>query len=333
MNKIYLTQTLSLKKEGDEFKGDISGVAYTGAVIPEHGWVKNLVIDLSTLKVAKEKTPILRDHITSQVAGHSKVDISEKEVTFTGKLSKKSKFGIEIMEMADDEFDWEMSLGVYGGRLLEIEKQTINGHYIESGTVLKDGLVREISVVALGADKDTSAQVFKLDNEGEFKPMLTKEQWIKLACACGGSDKTTPEELETKFAEGEEKAAELQKEIDALKSQIAAKQAEIDKLKEDGEVESREAELKSAIDAKGIELAEEKIKEAAKTKEKTEMLLSVIADMKKQETVPAHMRGKTDLGQSIKPEDTDKIRLQAEELVKEGKAKNFLEALSLVEVK
>ena len=92
---LYLRQNLTVDPE--QLKaGKFKGVAYSGKPIDEHGFLKNLIIDLSTLKVAKAKTPLLRDHMTSQVAGSGKVTIGDT-VEMEGTISKKSIYGSEII--------------------------------------------------------------------------------------------------------------------------------------------------------------------------------------------------------------------------------------------
>ena len=115
MNKIYLRQNLS----SDIKSGQIKGVAYSGSLIEQHGYLTNLIIDVSTLKVAKNKTPVLRDHNPSFVAGYGQViiDDGQKSVSIDGKLSNKNEYGKDIIDLAIDGFEWEMSIGVFGGQL------------------------------------------------------------------------------------------------------------------------------------------------------------------------------------------------------------------------
>lgn len=332
MNKIYLRQNLST----EEIKsGKITGVAYTGAVIKSHGFLQNLVIDLSTLTIKKEKTPLLRDHTPTQVAGHAKVVIGEN-VTIDGTLSKKSVYGQEIIDLSEDGFDWELSLGIFDGELVEFENEEYNGQMITHGVALKNGLLREVSVVALGADSDTTAEVFNVQRKGvQMKHTFTEESWTKFACACGGNKDSKPEELEGKFAENDKKVAALEEEIAALKEQVAAKQAEIDEAKAAEQTAARVASIKSAVEAKGIKLSEEKISEAGKTEEGTKLLLSVVEVMEVQaKKIDPKFAAKVDLGNgsSKVKADPESIRLAAQALVKEGKAKDFISALAMVEV-
>lgn len=340
MSAIFLRQTLD---KDATLKGEIKGVAYSGSVIPFHGMYDNLVIDVATLSVAKEKTPILRDHNPSHVAGHGKVTIEGSVVNIEGSLSKKTAFGAEIISLAEDGLDWEMSLGVYNGEIEEIENTEVNGIMIEKGWALRNGLLREVSVVALGADMNTEAQIFK-QLTGDEKPMFTKEQWINFACGCGGTKDTTPEELSemvkaTKLMSEEEKAKaeELAKEIEVLKEQIAAKQAEIDAIKEEEEIEEREEEINAAISAKGIEFSVEKIKESAKSKEVAALLLGLVEAMPKQaKKISAEFAQEVvvaELAPKVDAKSPEQISLAANALVKAGKAKDFMEALTILEVK
>lgn len=335
-NPIFFTQKLETESAT---KGELEGIAYSGGIIPMHGPYQNLVVDVATLKIAKKKTPILRDHMTSLVSGHGEVTIDGNDVKIKGKLSKKSAHGLEIMQLAEEGFEWEMSLGVYEGTIEEVKDVEINGHQLSHGFVLRNGLLREVSIVALGADMNTNAQIFS-QVKGENTMKLTHEQFVSLACACGGNKDTTPEELQEMVEkknlmtdEQEAKVAELEKMVADLKEEIATKEAEIAAIKaEDAEAE-RVEEMSAAVKEKGIQFSLEKIKEAAKSKETTEILLSFIKDMKPMGKIPAELAGKVDLGATVKAKGADAIRLAAEQLVKEGKAASFIEALEMVEEK
>lgn len=334
MNKIYLRQNLS----SDIKSGQIKGVAYSGSLIEQHGYLTNLIIDVSTLKVAKNKTPVLRDHNPSFVAGYGQVIIDDvqKSVSIDGKLSNKNEYGKDIIDLAIDGFEWEMSIGVFGGQLVEFENETYNGIKIEKGTVLKNGTIREVSVVSLGADQNTSMEVFKL-NEGEHKMKLEENKdWIQFACGCGGSKESTAEDIKKNFADKQQQIEEKQKELDALNAKIAELEKQISDLKGKEQTAARANEIKAALDKKGIKFTEEKIAEAAKTTDGTSLILSLISEMKENlenRQIDNKFSKKVDLQDGLKPgpKSADEITLQANQLIKEGKAKNFMEAISMVE--
>lgn len=334
MNIIHLKQALTAETLST---GEIKGVAYSGAPIKNHGPFKNLIIDLSTLTVAKGKTPIFRDHMPFQVAGHGSVKIAE-DVKIEGRISDKNVYGKEIRDLAADGFEWEMSLGVFDGQLTEFENQTINGIELQSGVVLKNGIIREVSVVALGADRNTSAEVFeiKLDsNKGESTMKLTQEQWEKFACGCGGSKESTPEQLEANFSASKEEVDKAKAEIEILKAKIAEQQAIIDGAKEEVEMKARTEEISLAIKEKNLEFTAEVLATAAKSAQSKDMFLSMIAGMKaidtkiSQEFAAAVVVG----GEKVVGNSDEAIILKAEQLVKEGKYETFLDAINALEVK
>ena len=337
MQPVYLRQKLEVDST---LKGEIKALAYSGAPILNHGPFNNLIIDVKTLTVAKDKTPILRDHNPSLVAGHGVVSIEGPEVRINGSISKKAQVGQEIISLAEEGFEWEMSLGVFDGQIEEFEDKEFNGFKMSHGFVLKNGVLREVSVVALGADMNTNAQIFS-KKQGENKMEITNELYLKLACACGGDKDTAPEELaemaeKQKLGSEEDKAkvAALESELAEMKKSVADKEAEIAAIKEKEDAEMRASDLKSAADAKGLKLTAAKIAEASKSKEGHSLLMSVIADMEVIKKVDAKFAAKMDVSEGAKKAtNKDEIRLAAHQLIKEGKAKDMIEAISLVEVK
>lgn len=334
MNKIFLNQKLN-SADISELNGEINGLAYSGAVIKNHGFYENLVIDLSTLSIAKEKTPIFKDHNPTQVAGFGKAVIDENQVRIKGKISKKNSFGNEILDLAADGFDWEMSLGVYEGQLVEFVNGEFNGQKIEKGIALKNGVIREISIVALGADSQTEAEIFK--HKGDIKMLnMNQEQWEKFACGCGGNKDSKPEDLQSNFEASKEEIDKLKADIDALKADIDAKQAELDKIQGEKESQQYAANIKSALKEKGAELSEDKILEASKSKEATTALLAVIADLKfttTEKKIDPKFTENIDLSQETKlnKEDPTALAEAANQLVRDGKAKDFLVALNILQ--
>ena len=338
MNKVfYLNQKLETESI---VKGELTGLAYSGSIIPYFQGYQNFIVDISTTTVAKAKTPLFRDHNPSLVVGHGKVTLSENDVQIVGKISKKTANGLEVIDLAEEGLEWEMSIGVFEGVVEEVINETINGVMVEHGWALRNGIIREVSVVALGADLNTNAQILS-QVKGEHT-MFTKEQWAKFACACGGSKDSTPEELQAKFEEqaaavetvetDKAKIEELSAEIEKLKAEILAKQEEINKIKADEEEEDRVEEIEVAMKAKGLQFSAEKIKAAAKSKESTEMLLSFIAEVKSEEKkIDSKFSTQIDLGKD-EPNDSD-IRMSAEALLKSGKAKDKMEAILMASKK
>lgn len=338
MNIIFLRQQSHLSSDQVDAKtGKFKGVAYTGDVISQHGFIKNLIIDLKSLSVAKQKTPILRDHFTNQVSGSGKVTIGEK-VLIEGNLSLKSSYGKEIVDLSDDGIDWELSLGVYGGTLREFENETINGIEIPSGTVLENGVIREVSFVILGADSGTSTEIFDINNKKENLEMKLNQHgdWEKFACSCGGKKDSTPEDLAKKFEENSEEIKEKEAEISEKQAEIDKLKAEIEALKKESEEEERAAEMSAAAKEKNFDISEEAIKLASKSKEATDAVLLAIKGMKKVSLANDPKFKEKVIISSDKnsvENDSEKIRLAAEKMVKDGLAVDFMDAVNKLEVK
>lgn len=332
---IYLRQSLS---QESTLKGEISGVAYTGAVIPNYSFYKNFIVDLATLTIDREKIPFLKDHDLGKVAGHGTATLEDGKILINGKISQKSSHGQEIIGLAEEGFEWQLSIGVFDGTVEEIENVEVNGFMVTHGFVLRNGTLREVSFVSLGADKDTEATIFS-DKKGETVMInMTPEAYAKLACACGGDKDTKPEELAAKLEETqeaqEEKVKELESEIEAKKAEVEKLQSELDAIKEGEAVEQRAEEIEMAAKAKSIKFSADKVKEAAKSEETTKTLLSLISDMKPQGKIDSKLAGKDDLGGGkVTKKTSDEIRLEARKLIKDGLAKDMFEAMTLVEAK
>lgn len=336
MSAYYLNQKVDKELA---LEGKVKGIAYSGALIPQFGFTENFIVDIATTTIAKEKVPLLRDHNPGIVVGHGKAEIIDNRIELDGIISRKSSNGLDIIQLSEDGVEWEMSIGIFDGYMEEVENAEINGQTYEYANVLRNGIIREVSLVALGADKNTSSVIMN-QKKGEHKTMkLTAEQYVKMACACGGDKDTTPEELlekaEAQKLMTEEQAAEIEKlksEIESLTAEVAAKQAEIEAIEEAAEIEEREEEISMAVKAKGIKLSAEKIKAAAKTKEGTEMILGVVEDMKQEGKIEAKLAGRVKVVEQDQ-EKFDKtnpaeIRLAAKQLIKDGKAKDMIDAIS-----
>lgn len=332
MNIIHLKQTIPAESL---LNGDIEGIAYSGSPIKSFGPYKNLIVDVSTLTVAKAKTPVFRDHLASQVSGHGTVSISE-DVRFKGRISKVTPYGQEITALSAEGFDWEMSMGVFEGEIHEFENETYNGHTLKHGYVLKHGIIREVSLVALGADKNTSAEIFSintLESKGEIDMFMTAEKWAEFACGCGGTKETKPEELAETFKASKEEVDKLKADIDALKAQIAEKQAIIDQASEEKQLSARQEEVALKVKEKGLEFSKEVIEVATKSEESKNMFLSMIDGMKADKKISAEFTQKVDLSKDkpVDSKDPEAISLAANQLIKDGKAKDFMQALSILE--
>lgn len=142
--------------------GRIDGTAYSGATVPG----QSLVIDLSTTGFAAPM-PLLyehrRDAVVGVIEGGGKVG---GRLEVSGRLFSDIPGGQaeRIAQLAKRGVPLQLSVGLFyyselfvaAGQQVTVNDRTVSGPV----TVLSGGTVREVSVVALGADADSSARFF-----------------------------------------------------------------------------------------------------------------------------------------------------------------------------
>lgn len=144
--------------------GTFRGLAYSGGKMLVSQFYDPVVIDLAGLKVTAKSRPILRNHDVSKIAGHSEtIDINAKSIRVAGKLSAANEHSREIQESAGNGFPWQMSVGVTVHKAAYVddgETVKVNGRSFTGPLVcVRQGALREISFVPLGADDNTSARI------------------------------------------------------------------------------------------------------------------------------------------------------------------------------
>ncbi len=145
-------------------KRTLSGIAYAGGVITDHSYFNRVVFDLATTTI-ETPLPLLCNHDRNCVVGVI------TEASTLGQISISSNLftsiddeADEIAAKADAGMPWQLSVGIFPGEISEIQAGVevfINGQsMIGPLTLFKNNRVREVSVVALGADDKTRASVF-----------------------------------------------------------------------------------------------------------------------------------------------------------------------------
>jgi len=170
---LYLTATESsdfalqaAEQDGDgKPKGPrtFSMTGYTGGPM-DVGFGMPVVVDLAGLVITAKSRPILRDHNTSQIVGHSDVISNDgKRIKLTGKISAGNAHAAEIEASAAAGFPWQASIGASIERMIRLdegEQIKVNGRTIVGPVlVARKSRLREVSFVALGADDNTSARL------------------------------------------------------------------------------------------------------------------------------------------------------------------------------
>lgn len=180
----------------------LTGIAYAGGVVTDHGYWENLVIDLDSLSV-NTPIPLLSNHDTSRSVG-----AVTAATTTAGNLGIEANLFTDvdpdaamIAAKSDKGFPWQLSIGIWPDRIEEVKpgaKLKINGQQLQGPlTVFRGGRVREISVVAIGADHQTSATVLGAGDTFSI-PVITHEEL-----------NMNLEELQAKVAELESENAQL----------------------------------------------------------------------------------------------------------------------------
>lgn len=139
-----------------------SGVAYTGgAMRANYGFP--VAVDLSGLTVASASIPSLKDHDPTQIVGHLSAEIGKRSIKVEGSVSGVGPAAQEVQALSANDFPWQMSVGVQPSKVEFIERgdrQVVNGKAVDGPAyVIRAGVLREVSFVAIGADAGTSGRV------------------------------------------------------------------------------------------------------------------------------------------------------------------------------
>ena len=179
-------------------KPSVTGVAYSGGKMRLGGWSHPVVVDLSGMSIP-QSVPLLADHEnhTSSRVGIVKASISDSGLVIEGEIPTSSSTIDPIVAQGKAGAAWQLSIGAEVEKAEFVQKgtRTINcqEHEAPFYHVTKSTL-REVSVVAVGADKQTHMQVtaaFKLT--GETNIMDNKEEL----------NKPSPEEIAAEASKAE----------------------------------------------------------------------------------------------------------------------------------
>ena len=220
---IQLSAPLELKAaQGETIPSQFAGVAYSGGKVQQYG---ALVVDLASTTVESDM-PLLFQHRADSTIGVIKQASNDgSKITVSGNLfSDIDEQAKSVAEKSKRGLKYQMSIGIYDTsveRVPEGKTVNVNGKNFQGPiTVLRNGTVREASIVALGADSNTKTKVFKADP---------------------GQTKTNQSSKEGEMPEKDnELINELKAENARLKSELQAKtelatelQAKIDKVQKD----------------------------------------------------------------------------------------------------
>ncbi|QMT33457.1 hypothetical protein LNQ82_02815 [Conchiformibius steedae DSM 2580] len=204
-----------------------SGVAHSGKPFVQYD--VPYIVDLSNIAY-RDRVAVLVEHSPDRKAGAGSLSLGQGGLLINGTLLD-NEHGRDIATSADQGFPWEMSAYIQAARWEELAAgatATVNGQELTGPMVImRDCTVREVSFVAVGVDKHTSAVV--LSDSETFKPDLKPKQ------------------------ESQNMTKEEQAEFDKLKAELEAekaKSAELEKAKAAAEKKAQVDKKLSAAGAK-----------------------------------------------------------------------------------
>lgn len=159
-------------------KRDFSGQANSGEPFP-HWWYGQTVIDLESLTVGRQDLPVLRDHSVRDIVGFTEaITVSAKKgIQVQGTLFDVTPAGVEVMDLLDAGAPMQMSVYVPAGKaqiLDENEEAKVNGKmFVGPGAILRNTVLREVTITALGADENTSAAMLGIGGGATPSDLVT----------------------------------------------------------------------------------------------------------------------------------------------------------------
>ena len=179
-------------------KPKVVGVAYSGGKMNLPGWRHPVVVDLAGMEIP-ESVPLLTNHEnkTDSRIGLISAAVRNNVLEITGEIVSDSKDAADIIAQGKAGADWQLSIGadvkecelVKGSR--EVNGQEVEGPFYH----IKKSTLREVSVVAVGADAHTNMKVnakFNLVNQ-EGEAMNNKSETKSVSAVSTPNDAAPPE--------------------------------------------------------------------------------------------------------------------------------------------
>lgn len=141
----------------------IAGVAYSGSPIRQFWSPYEMVIDLSGMSFAPQ-IPLMDSHNDRLLdrLGVVKAKVVNNKLEIAGEFTNTSDYAKNIIEQGK-KAKWQLSIGAniqQSVMLNEGEKKTVNGKSFTGPIrIITKSLLREVSVVAIGADRDTEMSI------------------------------------------------------------------------------------------------------------------------------------------------------------------------------
>ena len=173
------TEYLEITASAEGRKPSVRGMAYSGGKMRLFGWSKPVVVDMAGMTVP-ESVPLLANHENHTLGrvGLVAAKVVDGHLEISGEIVGTGELSDAIVAQGKAGADWQLSIGaeVEAAELVQEGKRTINGveHDAPFYHVTKSTL-REVSVVAVGADKATHMKVtasLKLKGNSIMEPEI-----------------------------------------------------------------------------------------------------------------------------------------------------------------
>ena len=271
--------------ENSGARAKVKGVAYSGAKIRLGGWWHPVVVDVNAMEVPSE-VPILANHEnhTSSRIGIAKVKKVDGRLEIDGEIVAKGEVADPIVEQAKAGAKWQVSIGaeVTDAVFVKAGKILINGKEHEGplNHVTKSTL-REISVVAVGADKDTSLAIAAAWSPvGASIADPAPEAASRPDEVAATQDVASPCDWELRYKGASKKINELQATISANAADFKSLQGQLDMANTALALARSECEqLKAKVD-EGAKALEAKDKDLAQVRDSLTKAESEVAHLK-----------------------------------------------------
>ena len=157
------TEYLEITASAEGRRPTVRGMAYSGGKMRLFGWSKPVVVDMAGMNVP-ESVPLLANHENHTLGrvGLVAAKVADGHLEISGEIVGTGELSDAIVAQGRAGADWQLSIGaeVEAAELVQEGRRTINGveHEAPFYHVTKSTL-REVSVVAVGADKATHMKV------------------------------------------------------------------------------------------------------------------------------------------------------------------------------
>ena len=143
-------------------KPKVVGLAYSGGKMNLPGWKYPVVVDLAGMEIP-ESVPLLTNHEnkTDARVGMVSASVKNNALEISGEIVSDGKDAADIVAQSKAGADWQLSIGadVKECELVKSSRE-VNGQSQEGPFYhIKKSTLREVSVVAVGADAHTTMKV------------------------------------------------------------------------------------------------------------------------------------------------------------------------------